>query len=514
MADPVLERVQEVISAAVADVCGLEYSRRIMRFKRARVRRWGKKGTPDFISYAPNFIFNDLANKPGDQHQSHLRRRKQNHQALNPEAPATMPHRQRQCATATSDYGLERKFSSARRLAKALIEAVSDDPLVYLVDLVAKNVEGAQDPEDSEEKKAYAGKDETKGNKSDDDDDARIFILTKALVEEESLKGRLLCRSCSKFFNGEKGLRWHQQIAHKRHYGEAKEVADSQSWQLVLYRPVIADASSSSSSSNPSSTMSTLASTSTIAKRKMAAGLEAARDGDLSRIKSLVEEGGWDPKTSFDRHGSSALLWAAGGGHLQVCQYLVDRCNVPVDLAQKRDGRNAMHWACRNGRIGVCRWLHKRGVSVNLPTKDGTAPLHWAVWKRHVEVCRWLVEEAKADLHVKNSFGCNAMQWAAMSGDLKVAKWLVGKGLNPGILNTNGHSALHKAAVKGQEEICRWLLSHEVGLGLLHLMADKEGNTPARMAELEGHKKLARYLSSETERRSISVNNSHPQLQK
>mmetsp|Transcript_32923 Transcript_32923/g.80073 ORF Transcript_32923/g.80073 Transcript_32923/m.80073 type:complete len:174 (-) Transcript_32923:1-522(-) len=173
-----------------------------------------------------------------------------------------------------------------------------------------------------------------------------------------------------------------------------------------------------------------------------------------------------------------------------------------------------MHWACRNGRIGVCRWLHKRGVSVNLPTKDGTAPLHWAVWKRHVEVCRWLVEEAKADLHVKNSFGCNAMQWAAMSGDLKVAKWLVGKGLNPGILNTNGHSALHKAAVKGQEEICRWLLSHEVGLGLLHLMADKEGNTPARMAELEGHKKLARYLSSETERRSISVNNSHPQLQK
>lgn len=48
--------------------------------------------------------------------------------------------------------------------------------------------------------------------------------------------------------------------------------------------------------------------------------LVAARDGDYEKIISLLCSG-WKVyhPGSLDRHGASALDWAAGGGHLKVC---------------------------------------------------------------------------------------------------------------------------------------------------------------------------------------------------
>jgi len=89
--------------------------------------------------------------------------------------------------------------------------------------------------------------------------------------------------------------------------------------------------------------------------KALAPGLAACRSGDLRRVIELVEgpaaaaaaaaaagsaldagagaegsgsaqwrlwQGGvlWDPRSSCDEHGSGPLLWAAGGGHLDVCR--------------------------------------------------------------------------------------------------------------------------------------------------------------------------------------------------
>ena len=58
-------------------------------------------------------------------------------------------------------------------------------------------------------------------------------------------------------------------------------------------------------------------------------GLSAARAGQLARLRELVASG-FDPRTATDRHGSTALHWAAGGGALAVVRYLVDECGVDV----------------------------------------------------------------------------------------------------------------------------------------------------------------------------------------
>jgi len=207
---------------------------------------------------------------------------------------------------------------------------------------------------------------------------------------------------------------------------------------------------------------------------------------------------GWAAADVVDRHGSSALHYAAGSGRLDVCTYLVDELGVPPTQTQPKDGRTALHWAARNGHAPTAEWLIARGVGPDVATHDGTRPLHWAVWQGHLDVCVLLLSAA-ADLHSRNAYGCNAIQWASQtdsSDGLRVCRWLLDQGLDVGVLNCNGHSALHKAAVKGQAAVCEWLLSPQVGLGRAHLAADGDGNTPSLMARLEGHHELASYLQS------------------
>ena len=78
--------------------------------------------------------------------------------------------------------------------------------------------------------------------------------------------------------------------------------------------------------------------------------------------------------------------------------------------------------------------------------------------------CDWLVNVASCDWRALNTFGCNAAQWAAQSGDVRMCQWLARLGLDMTLLNNNGHSAVHKAAVKGRRETCEWLLE-KGGLG-------------------------------------------------
>jgi Ankyrin repeats (many copies) len=142
------------------------------------------------------------------------------------------------------------------------------------------------------------------------------------------------------------------------------------------------------------------------------------------------------------------------------------------------------------------RWLvHECGVHPDVATGDGTTPLHYAVWQGHLDLCKWFVYAAGADFASVNEFGCNAMQWAGQTDHLAMCRWLAALGLDLSIINNNGHSALHKAANKGQARVCAWLLNEEC-LGVQHLQPDQDGNSPAVMARLEGHHKLADALDA------------------
>ena len=318
-----------------------------------------------------------------------------------------------------------------------------------------------------------------------------LLLTTRLQLEAERAAGRLMCEHCGRFQKGPRGLRWHAQVAHGRVYEAAAGEAEAAQLALgSLLRPGTGEAATSSAATSV----------------EASAGLRAAKAGDLEALRALAARpGGWDWQRDRDRHGSSALHWAAGEGHVEVCEWLRTEQGLCPDEARGRFKRTPLHWAARNGRLGACAWLAAQGVAVDARAVDGSTPFHYAVWMGHRRVADWLLERG-GDLHARNRYGCNASQWAAQAGDVGMLRWLRKRGLDLAVLNLNRHSAVHKAALKGQAQVCRWLLAPEAaggaGLGLRHLQPDPDGNTPAELARLEGFAELATFLLAEERRRA------------
>ena len=335
------------------------------------------------------------------------------------------------------------------------------------------------------------------------DANGTVLLTTRLQLEAERAAGRLMCEHCGRFQKGPRGLRWHAQVAHGRVYEAAAGEAEAAQLALgSLLRPGLERPTSPAGGPGAGEAATSSAATSVEASP----GLRAAKAGDLEALRALAARpGGWDFGRDRDRHGSSALHWAVGEGHVEVCEWLRAEHGLCPHEARGRFKRTPLHWAARNGRLGACAWLAAQGVAVDARAVDGSTPFHYAVWMGHRRVADWLLERG-GDLHARNRYGCNASQWAAQAGDVGMLRWLRKRGLDLAVLNLNRHSAVHKAALKGQAQVCRWLLAPEAaggaGLGLRHLQPDPDGNTPAELARLEGFAELAASLLAEERRRA------------
>ena len=249
-------------------------------------------------------------------------------------------------------------------------------------------------------------------------------------------------------------------------------------------------------------------------KPALSPGLCAARDGDLASLKALYEAGQWrlDEK---DRHGSEAVHWAAGGGHIPILRWLValgsekeeKTCLVtPCFKSRRRDGRQPIHWACRNGELATLSFLLEHDVDPRTRTFDGTTPIHLAAFGGHLDCCKRLREAfrglmAPGDelaLKDKNDWGCDIVHWAAMGGHVPILQWLHGLCLDFLHPQQEGHTVLHKAAQRGHDEALRWLLEFPLASSEARCKAsapDTAGFTPAEIAHAAGHETTARLLA-------------------
>eukprot|EP00549_Striatella_unipunctata_P025144 CAMPEP_0118680348 /NCGR_PEP_ID=MMETSP0800-20121206/4313_1 /TAXON_ID=210618 ORGANISM="Striatella unipunctata, Strain CCMP2910" /NCGR_SAMPLE_ID=MMETSP0800 /ASSEMBLY_ACC=CAM_ASM_000638 /LENGTH=142 /DNA_ID=CAMNT_0006576483 /DNA_START=107 /DNA_END=536 /DNA_ORIENTATION=- len=58
------------------------------------------------------------------------------------------------------------------------------------------------------------------------------------------------------------------------------------------------------------------------------------REGNLDGLFQAIENG-FNPRDVVDRRGAQALLYAAGGGHLELVKYLVESCNCSPHEGQQ-----------------------------------------------------------------------------------------------------------------------------------------------------------------------------------
>ncbi|KDO25610.1 hypothetical protein SPRG_08909 [Saprolegnia parasitica CBS 223.65] len=218
--------------------------------------------------------------------------------------------------TTVSDFGLTRHFAYAtsKAIADALLQVLlQDSSLAGLLSNLVCDAKGV------------------------------LTFTTHRHFAWHTTHGRLVCSACGYFLNGQRGLRIHQVMQHGIAYDRAQSEALSSDTQLVLYVPPTTNDCVLRAEASPLA---------------LDPGLEAAKNGDLALLQSLVATG-WDPRKATDRHGSNALAWAAGANHLDVCRYLVETCHLSASVLQGKRGmqRNALHWAARNGHIAITAWL-------------------------------------------------------------------------------------------------------------------------------------------------------------
>lgn len=132
--------------------------------------------------------------------------------------------------------------------------------------------------------------------------------------------------------------------------------------------------------------------------------MTAARVGTLASVKALVARGA-TVDSKDEKHGQTALMWAAAEGHAPVVEMLIE---VGADFkARLASGMTPLLFASREGHSDVVRALLKAGVDVNEPVPveggrrravggralpPGATPLLTAVMNAHFELAAQLLD--------------------------------------------------------------------------------------------------------------------------
>jgi len=137
----------------------------------------------------------------------------------------------------------------------------------------------------------------------------------------------------------------------------------------------------------------------------------AAVAGDTRAVLRLVDLG--LPLDATDEHGCTALLRAAGGGHLQLVQCLIERGANPNHSAHA--GATALSAAVNMQHTEVITCLLQSGADLEQRLPGGLTVLMLAAARGLPDTCRHLLS-AGADLHAVNAHGLSALHCAAQYG--------------------------------------------------------------------------------------------------
>ena len=220
----------------------------------------------------------------------------------------------------------------------------------------------------------------------------------------------------------------------------------------------------------------------------------ACLSNSVALVKWLITKHKCDPNAK-NRGNLRPLYWACAKGHMEVVKYLIEDCQCNARFRTSK-GHTCLDVASRYGNINVVKYLQERSkCSIKY---SGQTVLHEAAIGGHLTVIDYLILSAKCDPLAKClSHGRTCLHYAVEYGHLHLVKHLVSqRGVKTDIKDDNGASPLHIAALTNQLEIMEYLVNIgtvQSGLTLIHVIDDRD-NTLLHYAASKGCLDIVRYL--------------------
>ena len=186
--------------------------------------------------------------------------------------------------------------------------------------------------------------------------------------------------------------------------------------------------------------------------------------------------------------GKTALMLAAGAGRADLARALL-AAGADVNAANARGG-TALMFAATQGDSETVAALLSHGAAVNARAENGWTAMTLAAATGQAAVVRQLLA-AGADANIADIYGWTPLMRAVDSDRFEVIRVLLqNRSVRVNARDDQGETALHHAAAMGSLEIARLLIKH----GADPRSKDAAGRTPASVAAVQGHAKLADFL--------------------
>ncbi|KAI3833125.1 hypothetical protein MKX03_019066, partial [Papaver bracteatum] len=162
--------------------------------------------------------------------------------------------------------------------------------------------------------------------------------------------------------------------------------------------------------------------------------LNSAYTGDLDRFKKVA--------SCYDKRGEGLSV---------MVQRLVDG-----------DGRGSLAFAAAGGRVDVCRYLlEELNLDIDVKDNHGVTPLSYGAVTGQLNTVEYLLEKGANPYGSidPNSTANTPLYYAVLGGDKKIQTLLLSKGIRINVATRSG-TALSYAAVLGQVDAVKVLLDH------------------------------------------------------
>ena len=165
----------------------------------------------------------------------------------------------------------------------------------------------------------------------------------------------------------------------------------------------------------------------------------AAAEGDLAKVKMLIESGTNSNQVDFLSNGRTPLLSAVETGKVSVASYLLEKGSDPNHF--NAIGFSPLLVAADRGNLELTQLLLSHGAKANFHGFKSYTPLMVAAAHGHLTTVEALLA-AKADINAKSRLGSTALLLAIQGGKIPVIDFLIKAGADLSIKDNDGDDAM------------------------------------------------------------------------